>query len=268
MMRSAILTLVLCSAVAASAQDLTITSKMTEDGGKPEIAKSYVSSDHVRMSEPRGNDVIFDLKSGDMTVLDGTKKTYYVITQKDIDEMIEAVKERMNSPEMKQAQEQMKNLPPDLQKRMQSMMGAAMQTEVKKTGTTRTVAGYRCENWTITIGQVSQMEQCVTTELKFPAAAWDRFKSFNDRMRSMSAAMGPMASGMDKMREELEKVKGFPIARTQTTTVMGHKSTSTSEVTEVSHGPIPASAWTVPGDYKRVESPMKREMEQLKQQRR
>ena len=266
-MRITILSLLLCSAVAASAQDLTITSKMTEDGGKPDIAKSYISSDHVRMSEPRGNDVIFDLKSGDMTILDGAKKTYYVMTQKDIDEMIEVVKERMNSPEMKQAQEQMKNLPPDVQKRMQSMMGAAMQTEVKKTGTTRTVAGYKCENWTITIGQMTHMEQCVTTELKFPEAAWARFRSFNDRVKTMSAAMGPMASGMDQMREELAKVKGFPIAQTQTTTVLGRKSTSTSEVTDVSHGPIPASAWTVPADYKQVESPMKREMEQLKKQR-
>ena len=41
-----------------------------------------------------------------------------------------------NSPEMQKAQEQMKNLPPEIQKKMQGMMGGAGGFDVQKTGTT------------------------------------------------------------------------------------------------------------------------------------
>jgi hypothetical protein len=37
---------------------------------------------------------------------------------------------------------------------------------------------------------------------------------------------------------------------------MGTAHTSTTEVVEIKKGPIPASAWTIPAGYKRVESPM------------
>src|SRR5712691_7077066 len=141
-MRLAILSLaclVLCSALAA--QDLTLISKVTRDGGPAETATSYISSDHLRISQPDGNEAIFDLKSGTMTVLDAKKKTYYVITQKDLDDIAAMVKEQMSSPEMKRAQEQMKNLPPDVQKRMEGMMGGMFTVDVQKTGTSRTIAG-------------------------------------------------------------------------------------------------------------------------------
>jgi hypothetical protein len=240
-----------------SAQDLTIISKVTRDGGAPETATSYISSDHLRMSQPEGTEVIFDLKSGDMTVIDSKKKTYYVITQKDMDDMAAMIKEQMNSPEMKRAQEQMKNLPPEQRKKMEEMMGGMFAVEVQKAGTSRTIAGYRCDNWTVTIGQFSRSEQCLTTELKLPEQLWTGYKKYYDSLKSMMSAMGPMAKGMDSMREQMRKLKGFPLANTTTTTVIGHKSISTSEVTAISRGPIPASAWQVPAGYKKVDNPMK-----------
>jgi uncharacterized protein DUF4412 len=261
-MRVAIASLVLCTALTASAQDMTITSKVTRDGGAPETSVSYVSSDHVRMSQADGNDVIMDLKAGDMTMIDHKKKQYWTMTQKDIDDMAAMMKEQMNSPEMKEAQEKMKNLPPDVQKRMESMMGGMMTTTVQKTGTSRTVAGFHCDNWTVDIGTFSKSEQCVTTELKFPEQTYDRFKNYMDSLRSMMASMGPMSKGFDQMREQMQKIKGFPIANKTTTSIMGHTSTSTSEVTDVKRGPIPASAWEIPAGYKKVDSPMKQGMQQ------
>ena len=82
-----------------SAEDITIVSKVTRDGGAPETSTSYISSDRLRISQPDGNEAILDLKSGDMTILDAKKKTYYVITQKDLDDMAAMMKEQMNSPE-------------------------------------------------------------------------------------------------------------------------------------------------------------------------
>ena len=259
-MRVLIASLLCLFAVAASAEDMTITSKVTRDGGTPQMTTSYISSDRIRVAQPEGNEAILDLKSGDMTILDGRKKTYYVITQKDIDDMSAMLKEQMNSPEMKKAQEQMKNLPPEMQKKMQAMMGGAMSVSVEKTGTSRTVAGMHCENWTVSIGQMSKSEECLTTELKFPPQSYDRFKNYMDSLRSMMASMGPMAKNFESMREEMAKLKGFPIATTSSTNAMGHRSSSTSEVTEVKRGAIPASAWAIPAGYTKTDSPMKQAM--------
>ena len=96
---------------------------MTRDGGEPTTATSYLSTDHARMVQPDGGEAILDLKTGQITVIDGRKKEYYVVTRQDMDQMKAKMQQTMNSPEMKKAQEQMKNLPPEMQKRMQGMMG-------------------------------------------------------------------------------------------------------------------------------------------------
>ena len=252
--------ILLSTALPAIAEDLTIVSKVTRDGGPAENSTSYIGSDHLRLSQPDGNEVIFDLKAGQMSVLDGKKKTYYVVTKQDMDALAAKVQEQMNSPEVKQAQEQMKNLPPDVQKRMEGMMGGMFTVDAQKTGTTRTIAGYKCDDWKVTIGQLSTSEQCLTNELKFPPQVWEMYKSYADSMKSMMSAFGPMAKGMDAMQEQFKKMKGFPLVNNTTTNVMGRKCVGTSEVTAVKQGPIAASAWDIPSGYTKVDNPMMKSM--------
>jgi len=240
----------------AMAADLTIVSNVTRDGGPAETRTSYISSDHVRMSQPEGNEAIVDLKTGQMTVLDGRKKTYYVVTRQDMDAMAAKMQEHMNSPEVKQAQEKMKNLPPDVQKKMDAAMGGMFAVDVQKSGTTRTIAGYKCEGWTVAIGQFSKSQECLTGELKFPAQTWEMYRSYADSMKNMMAAMGPMAKNMAAMQEQFKKMKGFPLANTTTTNIMGRRSVTTSEVTSIKEGAIPPSAWEIPAGYTKVDNPM------------
>jgi hypothetical protein len=248
--------LLLSTGLPAFAQDLTIVSKVTHDGGPPETKVSYISSDHVRISMGDGKESIVDFKTGQMTTLDAKKKTYYVTTRADMDALTAKMQEQMNSPEMKKAQEQMKNLPPEARNKMGAAMEGMFAVEVQDMGTTRTIAGYTCENWKMTMGQFSRSEECLTNELKFPPQAWEMYRAFADSMKSMMAAFGPMAASAAKMQEELKKMKGYPLANTSTTEIMGHKSVIVSEVTEVKHGSIPASAWEVPADYAKVDNPM------------
>src|SRR5690348_2987014 len=163
---------------AASAQDLTIVSKHTTSDGRIQTMTSYITADRVRAAQSDSSEMMFNLKSGDLTIVDPKKKQYYVMTQKDIDDVSAMIKERMNSPEMKRAMEQMKSLPPEQQKRMQEMMGGMLAMNVEDAGTSRTIAGYQCENWIVTIGQLSRSEQCVTTDLKLPDAAWAGYRRF------------------------------------------------------------------------------------------
>jgi len=162
---------------------------------------------------------------------------------------------------MKKMQEQLKAMPPEQQKKMQETMGNMFTLHVTKSGGGRTIAGYRCENWTMTMGQISTTEECVTTELKLPEQAWNQYKSYMDSMQSMMGAMGPMAKGMGSMKDEMAKIKGIPLASKTTSNVMGRRSESSTEVTSVSHGSIPASAWEIPAGYTKVDSPMKQAMQ-------
>jgi hypothetical protein len=248
------------AALPAAADDLTIISKVTRDGGEPATATSYLSTDHARMVQPDGGEAILDLKTGQITVIDGRRKEYYVVTRQDMDQMKAKMQQTMNSPEMQRAQEQMKNLPPEVQKKMQGMMGAAAASvDVKKTGTTRKIAGYNCDNWTITMGP-TKTEHCVTTELAFPVQTWDAYRDFAEGMRSMMASMGPMAKGMTDVAAKMKEMRGYPLATSTSMSIMGRSSSSSSEVVEVKKGAIPASAWEVPAGYKKVDNPMLKAM--------
>jgi hypothetical protein len=249
------------AALPAAADDLTIVSKVTRDGGEPATATSYLSTDHARMVQPDGGEAILDLKTGQITVIDGRKKEYYVVTRQDMDQMKAKMQQTMNSPEMQRAQDQMKNLPPEVQKKMQGMMGAAAGSfDVKKTGTTRKIAGYSCDNWTVTFGQFSKTEQCVTTELPVPVQTWDAYRDFAEGMRSMMASMGPMSKGITDMAAKMKEMRGYPLATSTSMSMIGHSSSSSSEVVEVKKGAIPASAWEVPAGYKKIDNPMLKAM--------
>jgi hypothetical protein len=245
------------AAGSAAAEDLTIVSRVSRDDGSPATATSYVASDHVRMVQPDGQEFMLDGRTGEMTIIDARKKEYFVITDQDLAQLRARIRQQTNSPEMQQAQEKMKNMPPELQKKMEAMMGGMVSAiDVRKTGTTRKVAGYTCENWTIAMGQISRSEQCVTSDLPFPAQVWDRYRDFAEGMKSMAAAFGPLAKGMAQAQEKLKQIKGFPLA----TTILGRSRTQSSEVTEIKRGPIPSSAWAIPAGYKKVDNPLLKDL--------
>ena len=248
--------LFLAAGAALASDDLTIVSKHTKDGKPAGVTTSYLASDHVRMAGGDGHEAIVDLKTGVMTSLDNSKKTYFTVTKEDMKQLQAKMQEQMNSPEMKKAQEEMKKMTPEQREQMESLMGGLIGSfEVKKLGTSRKVAGFGCEDWTITMGAMTSIKECVTTELQYPVHAWDAYKEFSEGVKSMMSAFGPMAKAGADLAEKLKAMKGFPVATATSLDIMGHKSTSETEVTEVRHVSIPASAWDVPAGYTKVETP-------------
>lgn len=251
------LVLLLAAALPARAEDLTIVSRLTRDGGAPTTATSYLSSRHARMVQGDGQETIVDLQTGQMTLIDHGRKEYFVVTRQEMEEMKARLQERLDSPEMQRAREQMKNLPPEVQQRMQGMLGAMSGgVDVRKTGTTRRIAGYTCENWTITMGPLGTTEQCMTTELALPEQAWDTYRDLADGMKGLLAAAGPLGQSLSELATKMKQVKGFPLATTTTTSLMGRTTKQAMEVVEVRKGPIPASAWQVPPGYQKADNPM------------
>ena len=230
----------------AASDDLTIVSKITHNGKDAGTSTSYLSSDRVRMAQADGNAMMVDAQTGVMTMIDGKKKTYYTITKQDMQQMGAKVAAMMNDPKMQQGMQMMQN-----------MSGAmAKSYEVKDTGVTRKIAGFSCEEWTITMAGMSTTRECRTTALQYPARAMDAFKEYSESMRSAMSAFGPMAKAGADLAEKRKAMKGFSIATSSTTEIMGMKVSEATEVVEVRRGSIPASAWEIPAGYTKVENPM------------
>jgi hypothetical protein len=238
--------LLFAAGTAAAPDDLTIVSKNTLNGKPAVTSTSYLASDHVRMAQDGGHDIIIDLKTGVMTTLDGAKKTYYTTTKQDMEQFAAKMQEKMNDPEMKKGMEMMAKM----------SEGMAGSIEVKKTGETRTVAGFRCDEWVITMNAFTTMKECVTSELQYPARAFEAYKDYSESMRKMMSGFGPMAKSGADLAEKMQAMKGYPVATSMKTDVMGQKTTSETEVIEIRKGSIPASAWEIPAGYTKIDNPM------------
>ena len=244
----------LCAASAASASDdLTVVYKNTHNGKPADPSTYYIANDHMRMDVDEGNGMIMELKTGTMTQLDSKEKTYYTTTKADLDAFAAKMAEKMNDPEMKQGMA------------MMSGMAKAMseyEVVVQKTGQTREVAGFHCEEWLVKTSEFTTMKECVTTKLQYPAHAYDAFKDYGESMRqAMRPMIGSATKGMKDREEKMKLIKGFPVASSTVSEVMGNKTTTETEVTEIRHSPIPASTWEVPADYTKVENPMMKAFE-------
>jgi hypothetical protein len=68
-------------------------------------------------------------------------------------------------------------------------------------------------------------------------------------------------SGAD-FAEKMKSIKGFPVATTTTVDAGLMKTTTSSEVTEVSRTPIAASTWEVPAGFTQRDNPMMRSLQQ------
>ncbi len=241
----AVLTL---AALPAAAQDLTIVSKVSHNDETPALTTSYVASSRMRMANPEGGEFMPDFASGQMTIIDNKKKQYYVVTRQEMQAAAAQMQARM-----KQMEEQMKDMPAAVREKMAGMMGGVAQAiDVQKGQGGRKIAGYTCENWVVTFGEMVRQEQCMTTELQYPVQVWDAQK---DLAASMGGFGGPMGDGMGKIYEKFKEMKGMPLVSTSTTKILGKTSTTTTEVTEIKRSPIPASAWEIPAGYKKVDSP-------------
>ena len=235
-----------------AAEDLTVVSNVTTNGKPGGIETNYISGDHIRHSQSQGTDVIIDLKTGTMTNINEKKRNYFVMTKQDMEAAQAKMAERMSDPKMKQAMAMIQGLGSSM----------ASSTEVKKTGVTRKVAGYSCEEWLISMGGMMSMTECVTNDLKYPVQSWAAMADFNESMRKMMSGFGPSAKAGADYAEKMKSIKGFPVATSSTVDAGVMKMTTSSEVSEVRHDAIPAATWQVPKGFTQVENPMLKSLQQ------
>lgn len=218
----------LAAAASLPAEDLTILSKVTV-GNSESPSQQYITSTHSRSSSEQ-SDSILHFPTGRITMIDHKKKEYWEAT---IDEMA-AYWEKLTR--------EMKGTP------MEDMFGLGDDPEIEKLPGKRKIAGYDCDRYSLSIGDVLEVDFFAAPGLEPPARYFDGRKI-------SAAAMGPMGKLFEKMYDELKKIKGFPLSTAIIVRTPMSRTQSLEEATEVKKGPIPASTFEVPAGYKKTKSP-------------
>ena len=225
----------LAGPVQAASDDLTVVSTVNLGKGAPLTSTQYISTGRIRTSNGE-SDTIFDAGTGRVVILNNKKKEYFEFTR---EELAEA---------MRGFESQMQSAGPLMEKMMGGPVG---EVTVKKTGASRKVAGYACDEYTIAMGENLRYDVCAAPGLQPPS-------HYFDALKSPFAVMGPMSRRFDRLFEEMKKVKGFPVAMSSSVKIMTVSNEMKQEATEIKKGPVPASAFDIPAGYRKKDSPFKK----------
>ena len=230
--RSLVLALAFAGALPLAAEDLTVVSKVTM-GDKSSTSTQYMTATKSRTNDGQ-SDSIIDFPTGKMTFIDHKAKTYWETT---LEEM---------AAHMDRLYRDVKGNP-----MLEKMFGGSEEVTVERGKGSRKIAGYDCDEYTLSMGPSFEFEVCAAKGLQPPPQYYEG--------RKLSyASMGPMGQRFSKMFDEMKKIKGYPIATDMDADMGMVKIQTSSEATEVKKSPIPASTFDIPAGYAKKPSPFKR----------
>jgi hypothetical protein len=220
--------LLLSASLSVLAADLTLTMTSTGKGNEGEQTQ-YWSSKFMRTNHGATQiDSMVDFEKGVSYTINHKKKIIQRISWDDLEASMAAMSEKM------------KDMPAFVQK----MMGGGDATVTAEEQGSETILGRNCKKWKITMGKMI-IESSNDPSLKppVPAVSYKRFLKLKNTM----GQMGGNSAGMLKLGEELAKVQGIAL---RTHTVLPMVGDLTSVATALKEGPIPASTFSLPEDYK------------------
>lgn len=226
-------------------EELTIHEKATTSGGpqganRDTTATIYVSRRALRRSSSDGVDSIFRFDTQKIVTIDNKKKSYSEVSfddlQKRLNDSFKAMDNKEGGEDAKQAMEAMKKM----------FGGIGDSVKVTKQGAGEKIAGYATNKYDLEMGMLKMQMWCAP-DLRMPATYYDSFK--------MRMPKNPMFD-MTKLYDEMKKLDGYPVKQIHTMNMMGVQMTTTTEVTGVEKGSIPASTFDVPAGYKLESSKM------------
>jgi hypothetical protein len=222
--------LALCVAIPASAADLNVVSNVTA-GNKTVTSTTYMTPEQQRTTDGQ-MDTIVEYGPGKMTMIDHKKREYWVTTFAEMAEQFNKLAAEMDGN-------------PIMKKLMGGNVGAV---EVTKGAGSRTIAGHMCDQYILSLGDSMTMTLWAARDIQVPA-------HYADAMKAPYAAMGPMGERFNRLFDEMKKIKGYPLSTELSFKMMGRKSETLTEATEVQQGPIPAETFAIPAGYKLKKSP-------------
>ena len=218
---------------AAAVEDLTIVSTVTTPRGTTKTQTQYLTADRMRTWDA-DRDTIVDFATGKVVLLDDRRKEYSETSLVELRAFLDQMEAAMaGRPVFDRA------------------VGATASVSVEKGTDDRAVAGHRTEQHILTMGDAMRYEVWTAKDLEPPARYFEARKV-------LYATIGPMGRRFDRILDEMQKLKGLPLATSVDYRMRMTRRQIRVEATEVRKGPIPGSTFAPPADYKRVDSPFGR----------
>lgn len=217
------LALLACGAVLAEDIQFEQTVQMTVAAGQPPIAMSqkiWVSSGKTCMEMSGG-------------MMPGKTK---MIMRADVKKMYT----------INEAQRTYMEMPLGQLSGMANPMIEQMQFDVQKTGNTKKVNQWNCEEYVVTAtgAMPMKMSMWVTKDITYDKQV----------MKEMEESVGG-SPALKALAEKTKDIEGFPVEQTMEMTMAGQTITTKTTVTSVQQGPIPASVFEVPEGYTKAAMP-------------
>jgi hypothetical protein len=133
--------------------------------------------------------------------------------------------------------------------------GKQPRREVKSTGRSESVAGFKCTIWEVTLDGEKHQELCSTPASALPGGAevLATMKEIGEMMEGLTAGLGPMAQRSAREEwKDVAKIGGVPIL---TRDFDGGKASSEMRLAVIRREPVPASTFEVPAGYKQRTMP-------------
>jgi len=249
--------LAVLAALPAAAADLTVVSKVRGPNGVSTWTQ-YFTADRIRTSDGQ-TDAILELASGRLTIIDHQKQEYYETSFEEMRAASEGLAAQMQGNPMLEKlggggeAKLEKGLPESRPvPRGGKLIGQnAVLVRRGRRAESRTIAGYECEPYLVSLGDSMSLEIWATDALQPPTHYVDA--------SMVPYAADPLGQSFRKLFDKTREIEGFPLSTTISMTWMSHTMESLTEATEVREGAVPASAFEVPAGYQQRDSPLEQQ---------
>lgn len=229
--------------------DARISYQSTEGGGA-QMESVLIGHGKVRSDAGRDTSVIIDAGTGTMIILDHGKREFTRLGQAEMEQMSAA----LNSA-MRQMEQAMANVPPEMREQMRGMMGGALpgmggeaMVKVEDTGRRDTVAGYACTIYQTRVSGRLVNEQCMGSASVLdglPAADRDTLER---AMRTTTRMLEDLSSGPLSQFADMSPFKAG-LVPLRVTDIEGSRR-GTSEFTGIDTASLDAGLFAVPSGYR------------------
>ena len=227
-----------------------VLTQTTQYGEKEKEEQTlYFQQNKVKIVMSEGT-MMFDLDKGLLYFINHDKKLYWAGKPEDMKKGTEGAQKMM-------MEEQMKNMPPEQREAMKKYMEQMqpqktapkkeVKVTVKKTSEKVTIAGYSGQKYQVLVNGKLRTEEWIAAKVNV-ADEVDRVKW--EKFQKALVGMGGEKESYSVSKEYLDlMMKGFPV---KSISYYEEDEKSVDQVTKAEKKKIPASAFQIPKEYKKV----------------
>lgn len=222
---------------------LTITGRYTFITGDTATRVSYFTGRRIRVQSPDDQEVMYDSKTGFVTVIDHGRRLYWEGPVALADSIVDGMTRNHWAIFGATATEEQKA------GWVSTVESVNDNLAIRKGPGQKRIAGYPCDQWTIESPPYLHLERWVARSLVVPHYDQETYKV------ATGAVLDPIGRAMMGMFWQTRAVDGLPLGATMTFGTGDQLRSFTWEAVKVDGGPVPESAWAVPAGYAKVDLP-------------